>query len=161
MKSTAAPLAMLLALGAGACAHHARPAAMAPAPAPVAAVAKYQTQVKGSLGRLTVNAKSQGYGTQAAEPMFGRLGNHETASQDLVLVGGKEYALMAVCDSDCADVDLKVFDTEGTLVLQDVSGDATPVLTFTANTTGRYRADVIMASCSHDPCYYGLQLLAK
>lgn len=147
-------VAVVLALSAAACSHHAAPAALSP-------VMGYQTQVKGSLGRLTTNAKSEGYGTLAAEPIFGRLADHETASHELVLVGGKEYALMAVCDSDCADVDLKVFDTEGTLVLQDVSGDATPVLTFTANTTGRYRADVIMASCSHSPCYYGLQLLAK
>ena len=143
-----------LALGMSACARHAAPAAVSPA-------AGFQAQVKGSLGRLATNAKEQGYGTLAADPIFGRLDDHETASHDLVLVGGKAYALMAVCDSDCADVDLKVFDTEGTLVLQDVSGDATPVLTFTANTTGRYRADVIMASCSHSPCYYGLQLLAK
>ncbi len=146
-------------LGAAACAHRAAPASVAPASA--TPVAGYQTQVKGSLGRLATNAKEQGYGTLAADPIFGRLDNHETASHDLVLVGGKAYALMAVCDSDCADVDLKLFDTKGSLVLQDVSGDATPVLTFTANTTGRYRADVIMASCSHGPCYYGLQLLAK
>ncbi|HEY2806326.1 MAG TPA: hypothetical protein VGI92_10770 [Gemmatimonadales bacterium] len=156
---------MLLALGAAGCAHHAppvvatRPAARAAAP--ITPSTSFQTQVQGRLDRLTGNAKEQGYGHLAGEAIFGRIDDRATASHDLLLTAGIEYALMATCDSDCSNVDLKVFDSQGTMILGDTSADNTPVLTFTANTSGRYRADVIMAACNHSPCYYGLQLLTK
>jgi hypothetical protein len=58
-------------------------------------------------------------------------------------------------------VDLKIYDTAGNLQMQDVAVDDTPVLTFTANSSGKYRVVVAMATCNRNPCYYGVQLMAK
>ncbi len=42
-----------------------------------------------------------------------------------------------------------------------VAADDRPVLIFTAAKAGKYRIQVVMASCSDEPCRYGLQLNSK
>ena len=122
---------------------------------------EYTTQVDGNLVRLGSNARTQGYTRIVAGPIYGRLSKDMTESHELAVVGGNDYALMGACDNDCSNLDLKVYDTSGTLQLQDVAADDTPVLTFTANSTGRDRVEVVMAACSRNPCFYGVQLMAK
>ena len=39
--------------------------------------------------------------------------------------------------------------------------DDHPVVEFTAGTSGQYRANVIMATCNTNPCYYGVQVYAR
>jgi len=118
-------------------------------------------QVDTYLARLASNSRNQGYGRLAAGPVYGSLRDDETASHSLDVVTGNNYALMGACDNGCTDVDLKIFDQNGTLLMQDVAVDDTPVLTFQANASGRYRVQVIMATCNRNPCYYGIQLMAR
>ena len=47
------------------------------------------------------------------------------------------------------------------LVRRDVATDDRPVLVFTPGKGGKCRIDVVMASCSDEPCRYGLQLNSK
>ena len=122
---------------------------------------EYTTQVDGNLVRLGSNARTQGYTRIVAGPIYGRLSQDMTERHELAVVGGNDYAVMAACDNDCSNLDLKVYDTSGTLQQQDVENDDTPVLTFTANSTGRYRVEVVMSECSRNPCFYGVQLMAK
>ena len=134
------------------------------APATTAAPAtrgQYTTQVEGYLARLANNARGQGYNRIVAGPVYGNLADDATASHDLTVVGGNQYVIFGACDNDCTDVDLKIYDTNGNLQLQDVAVDDTPVLTFTANASGKYRVVVAMATCNRSPCYYGVQLMAR
>lgn len=121
----------------------------------------YTEQVRGYLERLASNARREGYNRSVAGPVFGNLANGSRSSHELTVVGGNQYVLFGACDNDCRDVDLKIFDTNGNVLLQDVAVDDTPVLTFTANSSGKYRVEVIMATCNRAPCYYGVQLMAR
>ena len=100
-------------------------------------------------------------GARAIVQPGGSLRDDETTDHSMDVVGGNQYALMGACDNDCTDVDLKIFDQSGALLMQDIAVDDTPVLLFTANGSGRYRVQVIMATCNRSPCYYGVQLMAR
>jgi hypothetical protein len=121
----------------------------------------YTRQVQGYLARLASNARGQGFRRRAAGPVYGNLNNGGSSSHSMKVVGGNRYALFGACDNDCSDVDLKIFDTYGNLLMQDVAVDDTPMLFFTANGSGSYRVEVVMAACRRNPCYYGIQLLAR
>jgi hypothetical protein len=122
---------------------------------------EYTTQVDGNLVRLSSNARTQGYSRVVAGPIYGRLSKDATESHEFAVVAGNDYALMGACDNDCSNLDLKVYDAAGMMQMQDVAADDTPVLTFTASSTGRYRIEAIMSACSRNPCFYGVQLMAK
>lgn len=121
----------------------------------------YTAQVRGYLDRQANNARAQGYNRVAAGPVYGRLNDDATSAHEMTVSGNTQYVLFGACDNDCTDVDLKIYDTRGNLQLQDVAVDDTPVLTFTANASGKYRVVVVMATCSASPCYYGVQLMAR
>jgi len=121
----------------------------------------YTAQVDGYLARLANNARGQGYNRIVAGPVHGSLRDDETTTHMMDVVGGNQYVLMGACDNDCTDVDLKIFDTAGNLLMQDIAVDDTPVLLFTATGSGSYRVQVIMATCNRSPCFYGVQLMAR
>jgi hypothetical protein len=157
---TRAAAAILLAVTATACASGGQqqsPSTLTP----TSGGGTYTTQVAGYLARLQNNASQQGYSRVAAGPVYGNLADDATASHNMEVVGGNAYVLFGACDNDCTDVDLKIFDNNGNLLMQDVAVDDTPVLMFTANGSGRYRVQVVMATCSRNPCYYGIQLMAR
>jgi hypothetical protein len=113
------------------------------------------------LGRLSNNAGAQGYNRNVAGPVYGSLNDDASGTHEMTVAGGNQYVLFGACDRDCSDVDLKIYDTNNNLVMQDVAVDDTPVLTFTANGSGKYRVVVVMAACRQNPCYYGIQLKAR
>jgi hypothetical protein len=117
--------------------------------------------VRGYLARQESNARNQGYTRRVAGPVYGRLNDDGRTTHRLTVVGGNRYVLFGACDNDCTDVDLRIFDTSGNLLMQDIGADDTPALAFTANGSGAYRIEVIMATCRRNPCYYGIQLMAR
>ncbi len=121
----------------------------------------YTNQVRGYLARQATNARGQGYTRGIAGPVYGRLNDNGRSTHRLTVRGGTSYVLFGACDNDCTDVDLRIFDTSGNLVMQDLGLDDTPALAFTASGTGSYRIEVIMATCRRNPCYYGIQLMAR
>jgi hypothetical protein len=61
-----------------------------------------------------------------------------------------------VCDNDCSDLDITMYDPQGNEVAQDVLTDDKPVASHTARRSGRYRATISMASCSTGACFYAV-----
>jgi hypothetical protein len=153
-------VALFVAGTTAACGGHSASPASTAAPVPESGN-RYTQQVDGYLARLASNARGQGYQRLAAGPVYGSLHDDETASHTMEVVGGNNYALMGACDNDCTDVDLKIYDEKGVLLMQDIAVDDTPVLTFQAAASGRYRVQVIMATCNRNPCFYGIQLMAR
>jgi Trypsin-like peptidase domain len=72
------------------------------------------------------------------------------------LEAGVEYVLLGACDTDCEDVDLRVFSPRGTLLDSDVATDDFPVVAVTPRVSGEYTVRVTMASCDTSVCYYSL-----
>lgn len=90
----------------------------------------------------------------AGEPVLGMLDEGVGDLLDLNLEGGYVYGIIAGCDQDCTDIDLVVSDASGNELDSDTAGDDYPVLEFSVPRSGRVTLEVIMYSCSADPCHY-------
>lgn len=84
----------------------------------------------------------------------GFLGNWEAKEHYFSVIKGKTYKFAGVCDNDCSDVDIEVYNNKGELVAEDTEVDDIPLVSFVAEYTGRYRVEVTMADCSVEPCEY-------
>jgi hypothetical protein len=87
----------------------------------------------------------------------------DDASEDLTLTldAGTEYQIVGVCDNDCSDVDLTLYNAAGAVVDSDMLDDDVPIVSVTPARSGRYRVHVSMAVCTTEPCYYGVGVYSK
>jgi hypothetical protein len=92
----------------------------------------------------------------AYDPYVGRLQNNTYTDLIVTLHQGVDYALVGVCDNDCRDMDLKLYNEEGDLVVKDTAPDSTPAVEIVPRRTQDFRVRVLMEKCSDNPCYYGL-----
>lgn len=134
--------------------------ALAATPALSHAQGNWREVVLQQLSSATTVLQQRGY-TAMAEPVMGSLRDDENSNQTVTLTAGGHYVIVGACDQDCTDVDLKVFGTDGSQLDSDIETDDSPVLEFTAPTTGRYRVQVLMATCNTSPCYWGFQVFAR
>lgn len=114
---------------------------------------RWEQQVMDQLNRAADIGAGSGF-VQTHGPWVASLRQGERRSWTIRLNAGATYRLVGVCDNDCSDLDLKLYAGEAT-VAQDVLVDDVPVLNFTPATTRDYTLEVIMASCSVNPCRYG------
>ena len=131
--------------------------------APAAAQAqdsRWERQVSDQLRRYGNVLSDKGY-QLSHEIKTGSLGDDENEYFSLELDGGTSYALLGVCDEDCTDVDLRLFDADGNEVDSDVETDDYPVVEVRPGRSARYRVKVIMATCSTSPCFYGVGVFGK
>jgi hypothetical protein len=120
----------------------------------------YQQQITRQLTNAANILTPRGYTADRA-PVMGNLNASNQESVLMNLNAGVQYAILGVCDNDCRDVDLRVYDPLGNSVGEDVATDDTPVVEFVASTSGQYRVTVIMAACNQNPCYYGVQVFLR
>lgn len=79
----------------------------------------------------------------------------------VTLGAGVTYAIVGVCDEDCYDLDLGIYDGYGDLITQDDSEDDAPVVEFTVTHGGDFTLRVTMYHCEGNPCYYGVGLYGR
>ena len=87
-------------------------------------------------------------------PVDGSLDTDQRSTWTLPLRAGQQYKIFGVCDQDCEDLDLYLYDQLGNLVVKDTSPNSTPALTITPRYTENYKLEVSMYSCSYEPCDY-------
>jgi hypothetical protein len=126
---------------------------------PVAARAQgnaWETQVLTKLRAVTL-LLNLGYDVRSSyQPYTGNLRHNTYTDVKYTLRGGVPYALVGICDEDCSDLDLELYDQNYHLIDSDRRPDATPVIQVTPRWTGAFYVRVIMSQCSASPCYYGL-----
>ena len=116
-----------------------------------------------------VNSQLQSHEDNAADDGYRRMEGNRTGSMgvgdpeslSLSLQGGTEYKIVGVCDQDCSDLDLRLYDPNGNEVDEDVLADDIPILNATPGRSGTYRLQVIMVTCSTEPCFYGVGIYGK
>jgi len=94
--------------------------------------------------------------TLTHNPYVDSLEDNGSDSLTLNLQAGTSYAIVGVCDEDCGDIDLRLYDAKGNFIDSDTHSDDNPVVTVTPRWTSNFKVQVKMASCSHSPCYYGV-----
>jgi hypothetical protein len=116
---------------------------------------QWTRQVNALLDQAASVATSNGM-RRTHSPYIGSLREGTNASHTLQLNGGISYQIVGVCDNDCSDLDLRLYDPAGRMVAEDVLTDDTPVLSVTPSRTGTYTVRAIMTTCSDEPCRYGI-----
>lgn len=105
-------------------------------------------------------ARNEGM-SRLGNPLVGSINASNSTTLQVNLNAGRRYRLFGVCDNDCSDLDLRLIDPSGTTVAEDVETDDVPIVVHTAQRTGSYRVQVIMARCSVSPCRYGVSLYGR
>ncbi len=121
---------------------------------------RWRTQVESQLKNAAKTLSDKGY-EQTHETQIGSLHDNENDSFTLTLHSGTTYALVGVCDNDCKDLDLVLYDADGNQVDSDIGPDDVPIVQVTPSETQRYRVKVIMANCQTSPCWYGIGVYGK
>lgn len=121
---------------------------------------RWQRQVSGQLSRYADVLSDRGF-ARTHDVQQGSLDDDESEYFTLELDGGRAYALLGVCDEDCSDLDLRLFDADGREIDADLETDDYPVVEVRPGRTARFRVQVIMASCSTSPCFYGVAVYGK
>ncbi|MDX2256990.1 MAG: hypothetical protein NW214_15865 [Pseudanabaenaceae cyanobacterium bins.39] len=116
---------------------------------------KWTNQVRSQLVRASVAIGLVNY-QMTHNPFIGDLGNRGKDDVTLNLRRGTSYAIVGVCDNDCRDIDLELYDDNGNLVASDTQNDDTPVIRITPRWNAEFTIRVVMASCSNSPCRYGI-----
>lgn len=117
----------------------------------------FVTQLQGYLNQYSGEFLNSGYSTFGAF-QTSNLNDDGRGTHTAMLQAGMRYAIVAVCDQDCTDLDLSLSGPGGGSVGSDFAMDDHPTLRFVAPLTGTYTLTVIMATCNRAPCYYGVQL---
>jgi len=121
---------------------------------------EWARQVRRLLGQASATAQSRGL-RLTHEPYIGSLPDGDTSLHTLRLEGGHAYALIGVCDNDCSDLDMRLYDRDGDEVAADVENDDTPVVTVTPSRSATYTVRAIMANCTSEPCRYGIGVYGR
>lgn len=72
------------------------------------------------------------------------------------LQAGQTYVFMGVCDNDCSDMDMSLYDDAGNMVDRDVAPDAYPIVDVNPRWTGDFSLRVSMPDCQANYCSYGV-----
>ncbi len=121
---------------------------------------QWESVVRSQFRSVASELESRGF-SMSHEVFMGRLDDDENESLNIPLDGGNEYVLLGRCDQDCTDLDLTIFDADGNEVDTDLDVDDRPQLQLTVRRDARYRVRVSMATCSANPCRYGVGVWAK
>ena len=121
---------------------------------------RYTEQVKDQLALLKLKAINDGW-METHNPSMGTLRHNELINDTLTLKGGINYLLLSVCDNDCKDLDIKLYDEDGALVAEDLSDDSLPIVNYKPQFSAKYRLKVEMVKCDNNPCSYGIEVLGK
>lgn len=78
----------------------------------------------------------------------------------LTLAPGSDYTLLGVCDGDCTDLDLALYQGNEEIVA-DATTDDWPILKVTPSSSGDYRVKVTMYQCSTATCGYQLSVWSR
>ncbi|HEU0302283.1 MAG TPA: hypothetical protein VFR37_22690 [Longimicrobium sp.] len=117
-------------------------------------------QVRRILQRMGAHFEQQGY-TLTHHIYTGSLNDGGSERVRLDLDVGTEYQIMGACDTDCSDLDLTLYDGNGREVDSDLLPDDYPLVTVTVSRSGNFTVEVDMASCSVEPCRYGIGVFGR
>ena len=137
----------------------AAPATSAPAQ-PTAPADSPQAIILAQLQQAQMALAQQGF-QMVGQPYSGGLAQGETWNVPTQLMAGYDYRLLGVCDRDCADLDLVLYDGAGAPIVQDTTTTSQPIMAIQPGYSGQYLVQVQMYNCTVAPCYYAVALYAR
>jgi hypothetical protein len=122
--------------------------------APAADLHAQTSSVYSQLLNLTKTLNERGLMLDAYE--VDGLGDSESQSFYFEFEAGTSYTVTAVCDTDCSDIDICLWDENDNEIECDEEVDDAPVVTVTPKWTGQFKLEVDMFDCTTEPCYFAV-----
>ena len=119
----------------------------------------FTSQVQNQL--IVIARRLNGSYRPTHKPAIDRMEDGTNDDFTVSLRSGKRYAIVGVCDEDCDDLDLHVYDSNGNLIASDTDNDDVPVVQINPRWTGSFTVRAEMAGCSSNPCYYGVGFFGR
>lgn len=118
----------------------------------------WSAQILGQIRHYETQLELSG---QSHEVHIGHL--DQSGSEYLLVTLEKDntYYILGVCDHDCQDLDLELYDLKTDTTLKDDEPDDYPLIVVTPAIETTYRIKVIMANCDSEPCRYGIAVYKK
>jgi hypothetical protein len=135
-------------------------AGMAVAPNAYAQSAEIVRQLSNQLSQARSSYVPDNY-RLVSGPDNDSLNEGDSDNYNITLQSGRSYKLVGVCDNDCSDLDITLYDSDGDVVDSDLLDDDKPVVTVSGRAGGRYRMNVSMPSCSTGLCYYSVAVYSN
>lgn len=120
----------------------------------------YARELARQLAHAETTIDQQGF-SRVAGPFAGGVPPRLNRRYPITLRAGQEYRIVGVCDSNCRDLDLRVYDGNDDMLVEDASNDDTPVVTIRPSQTGPHTIEVVMYRCSASPCYFAFNVYAR
>jgi len=130
------------------------------AAAPAAAQTRWERQIHEQLRVISADLAPQGW-RYAGSPFTGQLGQGDRETLRIALREGTRYALVALCDEDCRDLEVTVLGEDDAVLARSAGWGDRPLLEMQPRATGKYRVVVTMAHCASGPCAYGVGVFMK
>jgi len=121
---------------------------------------RWERQVSEQLRVIATDIAPAGW-RYAGDPLTGELRQGQDETLRVALRGGVEYALVALCDEDCRDIEVAVLGADDVVVARSEGWSARPILELRPTESGKYRVVVTMSHCGTSPCAYGVGLFQK
>lgn len=112
------------------------------------------------LAQIETELGSRGY-RASHEPTWGMLDSREAEDTLVSLKAGQSYAVVAVCDYDCDDIDLALYDRNGQTAEVDEDESDIAVVSYRPIASGDHTIRVRMYSCEVEPCGYGIKVYVR
>ncbi|MBL8557114.1 MAG: hypothetical protein JNM47_00210 [Hyphomonadaceae bacterium] len=125
-----------------------------------AQTSEYRQQLDQQLQKSRELFQQQGY-TIAAGPFTGALAAGGKERFTLPVQSGYSYKILGICDNDCSDVDLRIFNMNGQNIGEDVTNDDVPLVDLQPTGNGTVQLEANMITCSAAPCYHAIEVYWK
>jgi len=97
----------------------------------------------------------EGY-TEVGPPETGALDEGQEIRFSVSLMEGADFKFVGVCDNDCENLDLILYDPDGGELASDRLGDPFPLVSFVPTATEEYRLAARMMTCTVEPCGFAV-----
>jgi len=112
------------------------------------------------LQQITAALAQQGF-QMVGEPVTGSLPQGQASNVPVQMNVGYEFRIVGVCDADCGNLDMVIYDGYNTAIGHDTLADSQPVVGVLPSSSGVFTAQVQMISCTVAPCYFAVAAYAR
>ena len=110
--------------------------------------------------QITAALAQQGF-QMVGEPVSGSMPQGQASNVPVQMNVGYEFRIVGVCDADCGNHDLVIYDGYNTAIGRDTHADSQPVVGVLPSSSGVFTAQVQMISCTVAPCYFAVAAYAR
>lgn len=126
-----------------------------------AAVAQdYRGHINTQLDLIKLVAARDGY-RESHDRTIELVNGGQRPSHSITLRSGSDYIIAAVCDQDCNDVDLEVFDENGRSIGSDADSSDIAMVRISPRWTGSFSVRPHLYQCRIGTCFYGIGVFRK